>query len=152
VVLLIAPTSLGAAVASANAAHSRDERGSAARRRLVVRTALAQRGVPYRWGGASRGGFDCSGLVRFVYARIGFLLPHSSYAQATAGRSVPRSALRPGDLVFFDGDGHVGIYVGDGRFVHAPHPGGRVELSSLSAGWYASTYVGARRVLPGVGG
>jgi peptidoglycan DL-endopeptidase CwlO len=117
-------------------------------RRLVVRTALAQRGIPYVWGGASRTGFDCSGLVRFAYARIGLTLPHSSYALASVGRRVSRWALRPADLIFFDGDGHVGIYIGGGRFVHAPHAGLRVTVGSLSTGSYATRYVGARRVLP----
>lgn len=147
VVLLAAPA---AVVCGRARLHS--PLGAAQRRHVVVRTALAQRGVPYRWGGDSHRGFDCSGLVRFVYARVGLVLPHSSYAQADAGRRVRRESLRAGDLVFFDRDGHVGIYVGRGRFVHAPHPGGHVEVSSLRAGWYAQRYVGARRVLPPVTG
>ena len=122
--------------------------GAALRRRLVVRTALEQRGIPYVWGGASRNGFDCSGLVRFAYATVGFRLPHSSYALASVGRRVSRWALRPADLIFFDSDGHVGIYIGGGRFVHAPHPGAAVRVGRLSQSWYAQTYVGARRLLP----
>jgi cell wall-associated NlpC family hydrolase len=102
-------------------------------------------GTPYVWGGASPGGFDCSGLVMYVYAQVGVSLPHSSYAQYGYGSPVARSDLQPGDLVFFDGLGHVGIYVGGGSFIHAPHTGDVVKISSLS-GWYASTYVGARRL------
>src|SRR5262249_52947311 len=72
-------------------------------------------GIPYRWGGDSpAGGFDCSGLVRYVYAHFGLDLPHSTYADFDLGRRVPRGALRPGDLVFFDGIGHVGMYIGAG--------------------------------------
>jgi cell wall-associated NlpC family hydrolase len=109
--------------------------------------AIAERylGVPYRWGGASPSGFDCSGLVMYVYAQVGVSLPHSSYAQYGMGSPVSRSDLQPGDLVFFDGLGHVGIYVGGNAFIHAPHTGDVVKISSIS-GWYASTYVGARRI------
>jgi cell wall-associated NlpC family hydrolase len=111
----------------------------------VVGIAMQYLGTPYVWGGASPGGFDCSGLVMYVYAQVGVSLPHSSYAQYGYGSPVARSDLQPGDLVFFDGLGHVGIYVGGGSFIHAPHTGDVVKISSLS-GWYASTYVGARRL------
>jgi cell wall-associated NlpC family hydrolase len=109
--------------------------------------AIAERylGVPYSWGGASPSGFDCSGLVMYVFAQVGVSLPHSSYAQYGMGSPVSRDQLQPGDLVFFDGLGHVGIYVGGGSFIHAPHTGDVVKISSIS-GWYASTYVGARRI------
>ncbi len=109
--------------------------------------AIAERylGVPYVWGGASPAGFDCSGLVMYVFAQVGVSLPHSSYAQYGMGSPVSRDQLQPGDLVFFDGLGHEGIYVGGGQFIHAPHTGDVVKISSIS-GWYASTYVGARRI------
>jgi cell wall-associated NlpC family hydrolase len=111
----------------------------------AVGVAMQYLGVPYRWGGASPSGFDCSGLVMYAFAQVGVSLPHSSYAQYGMGSPVPRSDLQPGDLVFFDGLGHVGIYVGGGSFIHAPHTGTVVQISSLS-GWYASAYVGARRI------
>ena len=84
-------------------------------------------------------------MVRYVYAHFGVSLAHSSYAQFGRGRRVSRSGLRPGDLVFFDGLGHVGIYVGNGRFIHAPHTGTRVRIQTLG-GWYSSRFVGARRL------
>ena len=100
--------------------------------------------MPYRWGGASPSGFDCSGLVMYAYAQVGVSLPHSSYAMYGVGTAVPRNALQPGDIIFFDGLGHVGLYIGGNQFIHAPHTGDVVKISSIS-GWYASTYVGARR-------
>ena len=112
----------------------------------VVGIALGYQGVPYVWGGASPSGFDCSGLVMYAYAQVGVSLPHSSYAMWNDGVAVPQDQLEPGDLVFFDGLGHVGIYIGGGMFVHAPHTGTVVQVSSLS-GWYAANYVGARRIL-----
>jgi peptidoglycan DL-endopeptidase CwlO len=103
-------------------------------------------GVPYVYGGSSpRSGFDCSGFVRYVYAHFGVSLPRTSYAQFGDGRRVARGGLRPGDLVFFDGLGHVGLYIGNGRFIHAPHTGTRVQVQTL-AGWYSSRFSGARRL------
>jgi peptidoglycan DL-endopeptidase CwlO len=113
----------------------------------VVGVALSQLGTPYVWAGSSPGGFDCSGLVMWAYAQVGVSLPHSSYAQYGYGVPVSESDLAPGDLVFFDGLGHVGIYIGGGQFVHAPHTGDVVRISSLSEAWYAANYVGARRIL-----
>ena len=111
----------------------------------VVAIAMHYLGTPYVWGGASPSGFDCSGFVMYVFAQVGVSLPHSSYAQYGMGSPVSRGALQPGDLVFFDGLGHVGIYVGGGSFIHAPHSGDVVKISSMT-GWYASTFVGARRL------
>jgi cell wall-associated NlpC family hydrolase len=113
----------------------------------AVGIALQYLGVPYVWGGASPAtGFDCSGFVMFVYAQLGVSLPHNAAAQFGYGTPVSRDQLAPGDLVFFDGLGHVGIYIGGGEFVHAPHTGDVVKISSLSEAWYAATYVGARRL------
>jgi cell wall-associated NlpC family hydrolase len=104
-------------------------------------------GVRYSWGGSSpRTGFDCSGFVRYVYGHFGISLAHSSFADYWRGRQVGRWAMKPGDLVFFDGEGHVGIYVGHGRFIHAPHTGTVVRISTMS-GWYSSRFDGARRLL-----
>ena len=90
-------------------------------------------GVPYAWGGSSPAGFDCSGLVAYAFGRVGVALPHSSYALWDALPKVPRDRLRPGDLVFFNGLGHVGIYVGRGRYVHAPQTGETVEVETLAS-------------------
>ena len=113
----------------------------------VVGFARHYLGVPYSYGGTSpSSGFDCSGFTRFVFAHFGITLPHYSGAQFGMGRRVSRAGLKPGDLVFFHGLGHVGIYVGSGRFIHAPHSGTTVSIDSMS-GWYSASYDGARRVL-----
>jgi cell wall-associated NlpC family hydrolase len=112
----------------------------------VVGIAIQYLGVPYVWGGASPSGFDCSGFVSYVYSQMGVSLPHHAASQFSAGSPVSREALEPGDLVFFNGLGHVGIYIGGGQFVHAPHTGDVVKVSSLSDSWYAATWFGARRL------
>jgi peptidoglycan DL-endopeptidase CwlO len=111
----------------------------------VVGIAMQFLGTPYVWGGASPSGFDCSGFVMYVYAQVGVSLPHNAAAQYGYGTPVDRSQLQPGDIVFFNGLGHNGIYVGGGSFIHSPHTGDVVKISSMS-GWYASTFVGARRL------
>lgn len=112
----------------------------------VVTYAKRFLGVPYVYGGSTpRSGFDCSGLVRFVYSHFGVSLPHSSFADLLRGRRVGRWQLRPGDLVFFYGAGHVGIYVGRQRFIDAPHTGSVVQISSMRE--YGS-FSGARRLKP----
>lgn len=112
----------------------------------VVGIAMQYLGVPYVWGGESPAGFDCSGFVAYVYAQVGVSLPHYTGAQWNAGVPVAASDLEPGDLVFFDGLGHVGLYIGGGEFIHAPHTGDVVKISSLSEAWYAANYDGARRI------
>ena len=111
----------------------------------VVGVAMQYLGVPYVWGGSTPRGFDCSGLVMYVFAQIGVSLPHSSYSQYGMGTPVSISQLQPGDLVFFAGASHVGIYIGGGQFIHAPHTGDVVKISSLS-GWYSSEFAGGRRI------
>jgi len=107
--------------------------------------ALRYLGVPYLWGGASPAtGFDCSGLVMYVYAQLGISLPHYAAAQYQLGAPVARDQLAPGDLVFFDALDHVGIYIGGDQFVHAPQTGDVVKITPMSA--FASSYVGARRL------
>jgi len=120
---------------------------AARERARIVRFARRYLGIPYSYGGTSpASGFDCSGFTRFVYAHFGIELPHFSGGQFDLGRRVARAALRPGDLVFFDGLGHVGIYVGRGLFIHAPHTGTRVSIDPLD-GWYGAEYDGARRLV-----
>jgi peptidoglycan DL-endopeptidase CwlO len=110
--------------------------------------AIAERylGIPYVYAGASPSGFDCSGLVMYVFAQVGISLPHYAAAQYGYGTPVSTDQLQAGDLVFFDGLGHVGIYVGGGSFIHAPHTGDVVKISSLGESWYTDNYVGARRI------
>ncbi len=106
--------------------------------------ALRYLGVPYVWGGATPSGFDCSGLVMYVYAQLGISLPHYAAAQYAMGQAVARNELQPGDLVFFDNLNHVGIYIGGGQFVHAPQTGDVVKISTLAS--FGDSYVGARRI------
>ena len=116
----------------------------------LIQTALACRGAHYQRGGTSRGGFDCSGFTRYVYAKYGIPLPHSSAAQAGRGMSVSRGELQSGDLVFFQtnrrGISHVGIYIGSGNFVHAESRGEGVTVDSLNSRYYGPRYRGARRI------
>ena len=113
----------------------------------AVQIAMQYLGVPYVWGGASPSGFDCSGLTMYVYAQLGISLPHYTGAQWTAGPHVSRDELQPGDLVFFESNlGHMGMYIGGGSFIHAPHTGDVVKISSLSDPWYSTEYQGAVRI------
>jgi len=127
------------AVAPARPAPSLGERAAG----IAVRAV----GIPYRYGGESpASGFDCSGLVRWAYGRLGVDLPHSSYALAVTGRRVERERLLPGDVLLFDGLGHVGLYLGRGRMVHAPQSGRTVEVVDLRSTAYGGRLLGARRI------
>lgn len=111
--------------------------------------AIEEIGRRYRFGGDSRGGFDCSGLASYAHAREGFVIPRTAAAQAATGTPVSRDALRAGDLVFFRIDGgavdHVGVYVGGGEFVHAPGAGNTVRRAQIDSPWFARRYAGAAR-------
>lgn len=116
-------------------------------RMAVVEIAQRMLGTPYRSGGQSPRGFDCSGLASYSYGRAGIALPRTSADQFAAARPVSRGELRPGDLVFFNINGrsvsHVGIYVGQGRFVHAPGSGKVVSLESLDNPYWQRRIIGA---------
>ncbi len=114
----------------------------------VVAKGLQHLGTPYVWGGAKPGGFDCSGLIQYLYGQEGVQIPRVSQDQFRAGRSVPSAQMQPGDLVFFQKNGdvhHAGIYMGGGKFLHAPHTGDVVKISSLSEPYYRAQFAGARR-------
>lgn len=119
---------------------------------LVV-TAMGFLGVPYRRGGNSlETGFDCSGFVRAMYEQtLGLLLPRRAQEQAAATQSIEKSDLQPGDLVFFNTlrrtFSHVGIYVGDGKFIHSPKPGAQVRIEDMGKSYWATRFDGARRVM-----
>ena len=112
--------------------------------KVAVWTALAQRGDAYRWGGSGPSSFDCSGLIQYVGNRVGVSLPHSSRMQSQRGVPVSKSNLRPGDLVFFYSPvSHVGMYIGNGRIVHAPNRNSVVHVALLK---HQPSYSHARRV------
>ena len=117
----------------------------------MVEIAKSCLGVPYVWGGESMRGFDCSGLVYYVLKNLGYSPNRTASTQYKMGTYVAKSDLQAGDLVFFAGTSasgisHVGIYVGDGKFIHSPHTGDVVKYSDLSSGYYANHYYGARRI------
>ena len=115
----------------------------------AVRVALEMVGTPYVWGGNTPRGFDCSGLVQYSYILAGLELPRVTIKQRSASRAVSRKQLRPGDLLFFHIEGkrysHIGIYIGDGQFVHAPRTGKFVTTANLSNPYWQKFFGGARR-------
>jgi cell wall-associated NlpC family hydrolase len=119
---------------------------------LVV-TAMGFLGVPYRWGGNSAAtGFDCSGFVHEIYKQTaGLILPRQSKDQAAATQTIDKQDLHPGYLVFFNtmrhAFSHVGIYVGDGKFIHSPRPGAQVRVEDMGKNYWSRRFDGARRVL-----
>lgn len=114
---------------------------------IAVEKAREYLGVPYVWGGTTPSGFDCSGLVQYVYCQLGFNLSRTTYTQVGEGSGVEKSNLRQGDLIFFKRNGdvhHVGIYIGNGQYIHAPQTGEVVKISNLSD---RSDYYTARRIV-----
>lgn len=134
--------------ASSQAAASVVTSGSG-RGQALVNTAMRYLGTPYRWGGTSPSGFDCSGLVQYVCRANGISVPRVAASQRGAGTYISRENLQPGDLVFFSNGGgisHVGIYAGNGNMVHAPHTGDVVKVASINSSYRVSHYAGAVRV------
>ena len=113
-------------------------------RKTVVKVAKRYLGVPYVWGASSPRGFDCSGLIKYVYAKINIYLPHYTYSMYQYGRYVSKENLLPGDLVFFANKSHVGMYIGGGRFIHAPRTGDYVKISLLRD---RNNFYGAKRII-----
>lgn len=111
----------------------------------AVAFAFAQIGKPYLWGGTGPGAYDCSGLVQAAWAYAGVAIPRDTYEQWGALPHISSSALEPGDLLFFDGIGHVAIYVGNGNMIDAPQTGETIRELSTNNGWYAANFVGAAR-------
>jgi cell wall-associated NlpC family hydrolase len=117
---------------------------------LVV-NAMGYLGVPYRRGGTGIQGFDCSGFVQAMYQKtLGLVLPHNAKAQAAATEKIDKNELQPGDLVFFNtlrrAFSHVGIYIGEGKFIHSPRAGGEVRIEDMRESYWVKRFNGARRV------
>ncbi len=128
-------------------------RGRTDTRKTQMLLSLARQylGVPYVWAGRSPGGFDCSGFITFVFDQLGYGLPRMADGQYEVGIPVPRQALRPGDLVFFEtyepGPSHVGIYLGNEQFIHASSGAGYVTVTPMSNPYHRDRYLGARRII-----
>lgn len=123
----------------------------AIKKAVVAQTAKSYSGVPYVWGGTSPSGFDCSGFTHYVFLKNGIIIPRVSADQYYAGVWVDKSQLQIGDLVFFTtykpGPSHVGIYIGNGKFIHASSGAGRITISDMNNPYYKERYIGAKRVI-----
>ena len=126
-------------------------RGNSRKAQILLSMARQYVGVPYVWAGRSPSGFDCSGFIYYVFDQLGYGLPRMADGQYEVGIPVPRQALRPGDLVFFEtyepGPSHVGIYIGNDQFIHASSGAGHVTVTPLNKTYYRDRYLGARRIL-----
>ncbi len=145
------PAPAGGAATPVPASRAPATARTSTRAQRAVAVALDQLGTPYRYGGTTPRGFDCSGLVNFAYARVGLSLPRTTEALWRELRRVDAGSLRVGDLLFYRIDGklaHVALYAGDGRFVHAPSSGSRVRMEQLDAPYYAARLAGVARPLP----
>lgn len=115
----------------------------------VIQMAKQYMGTKYVWGGTTPAGFDCSGFVQYLYGKQGIKLPRTTYEQIKVGQHIDRKGLQPGDIVFFSANGdvhHEGLYIGNNQFIHAPHTGDVVKISSLNDAYYAKQFAGGRRV------
>lgn len=114
----------------------------------IVNTAKQYLGTPYKWGGSKPGGFDCSGFVQYLYGRAGIQLGRTTYQQIKQGKPVGRKGLKAGDVIFFKQGTdvhHEALYIGNGKFIHAPHTGDVVKISSLNDPYYKQQFAGGRR-------
>lgn len=140
--------------AAAQPQQSAAAEGWQARAHEILMSAFSMTGIKYKWGGSSpETGFDCSGFVRYVFQQAANLtLPHGARALSQLGQKIPLDQLQPGDLVFFNtlksAFSHVGIYVGDGRFIHAPSSGGSIHVVSMHDSYWSKRFNGARRIDP----
>jgi cell wall-associated NlpC family hydrolase len=121
------------------------EHSAPSRNATAARLATRHLGAPYVWAGSRPSGFDCSGLVMYAFGQVGVAIPHNAAQQFRLGAPVTRDRLLPGDIVFFNQLRHNGIYLGDGRFVHATKPGG-VKIARIEDDWFRTRWVGARRL------
>lgn len=117
----------------------------------IVSFAKGYLGVPYLWAGRGASGFDCSGFINYVFTSFGYEVPRAADEQYEVGLNVPRTELQPGDLVFFStyepGPSHVGIFIGEGAFIHASSAAGEVTITPLTKDYYVARFIGARRLL-----
>ena len=111
----------------------------------AVAFAYAQLGKPYQWGATGPGSFDCSGLTQAAWSAAGVAIPRDTYEQWASLPHIATSAIQPGDLLYYDGEGHVAMYVGNGYIIDAPQTGMNVQKLSMNTSWYASTFDGAVR-------
>jgi murein DD-endopeptidase len=148
--LRLLPPSLLLLLALGGCAFKPIDGGQSQAARSAADTAVRMVGKPYRYGGSTPAGFDCSGLVYYSYARAGVSVPRNTDGLRRATRPVSHRDLRPGDLLFFDQNGrkasHVGIYLGNSEFVHAPSTGRHVYIANFEDDYWQRYFVGARRV------
>lgn len=140
----------GSAGGSGSGSGSSSSSSSSSLGQQIASYAQKYLGYPYVWGGNGPNSFDCSGFVKYIYGQFGITINRTATAQMSNGYSVSRDNLAPGDLVFFYGDGgigHVGMYIGGGKFIHASNPTDGVIITDLSVSWYSSRYAGARRIV-----